>query len=144
MLVPTPPKVEARQMSGFTVKHDQTSIWETISAETNFTCTNCAPIVCVALLGEKELKKELGAPAPGQRDPDGRFVEWQNTSTEYQTSKLKGKLGARPCLSLFRQNSQWSDDHLRGTVRRGANRSCLSEGKICSRPEADGSAVTDN
>jgi len=69
MLLPAPPEVDARQTSGFTVKHDQTSIWKTIRSETNFICTNHAPIVCVALLGEKQLKKELAAPAPGQRDP---------------------------------------------------------------------------
>jgi len=61
-------------------------------------------------------------------------------STEYKNQNSKGKLGACPFLSLFRENSQWSDDSRRGTVRRGANWSSLPEGKICSRPEADGSA----
>jgi len=58
-------------------------------------------------------------------------------NTKNQNSK--GKLGACPCLSLFYENSQLSDDSLRGTVRRGANRSCLPEDKLCSQPEADGS-----
>jgi len=57
----------------------------------------------------------------------------------YKNQNSKGKLGACPCLSLFRENSQWSDNSLRGTVRRGANWSSLPEGKICSRPEADDS-----
>ena len=59
------------------------------------------------------------------------------SNTKNQNSK--GKLGARPCLSLFRENSQWSDDSLKGTVRRGANWSSLPGGKEGADREADGS-----
>jgi len=52
MLVPAPPEVDARQTSGFIAKHDQSLIWKIIGAETNFICTNHAPITCIALLGE--------------------------------------------------------------------------------------------
>jgi len=129
MLVPAPPKVDARQMSGFTVKHDRTSLWKTISAKTNFTCTNHAPIVCVALLVENNCRRGVGL-LPW---PDGsQMVVALNAGTRVPNTKnrnAKGKLGARPCLSLFRENSQWPDDSLRGTVRKGANWSSLPEGK---------------
>jgi len=63
MLVPAPPEVDARQTLGFTVKRDQTSIWKTIRSETKLYLRNHAPVVCVALLREKQLRKELAAPA---------------------------------------------------------------------------------
>jgi len=58
---------------------------------------------------------------------------------ECKIQNSEGKLGARLCLSLFREISQWSDDSLRRTVRRGANGSSLPEGKAGADPEADGS-----
>jgi len=136
MLVPAPPEVDARQTSGFTVKHDQTSIWKTISAETNFTCTNHAPIICVTLLGENNWRRSLRL----QPWPEGSqwWLHWM-PEQEYRMQNSKGKRGACPCLSPFCENSQWSDDSLRGTVRRGANQSSLPEGKTCSRTEAGGS-----
>jgi len=62
MLVPAAPEVDARQTSGFAVKHDQTSIWKIVRSETKLYLRNHALIVCVALLGENQLKKELAAP----------------------------------------------------------------------------------
>jgi len=86
--------------------------------------------------------RELAAPALGRGIPN---VVALNAGTRVRNTKNqnpKGKLGARPCLSLFRENRQWSDDSLRGTLRRGANRSSLPEGKPGADPEADGSIIT--
>jgi len=101
MLVPAPPEVDARQTSGFIVKHDQTSIWKTISAETNFTCTNHVPIVCVALLGETQLKTEFADPALARGIPK---VVALNAGTRVFCTDIKvpkESSGQRPRLSPF-------------------------------------------
>jgi len=145
MLVPAPPEVDARQTLGFIAKHDQTSIWKTISAKTTLYLQKPCPDRLRSSSRRKQLKKELVAPAPGQRDPDGGCVECRNTSQSYKSRNSKGKLGAHPCLSLFRESSQWSDNSLtQGTVKGETNRSCLPEGKAGAEPEADGSLLLDN
>jgi len=140
MLVPSPPAVNARQTSGFTVKHDQTSIWITIRSETKLYLRNHAPIVCVALLGEKQLK-ELAAPALARGIPE---VVALNAGTRVRNTKIKTQnenSGHALAFHLSARAGNGQTIASRGTVRRGANLSSLPEGKICSRPEADGSVT---
>jgi len=101
MLVPAPPEVDARQMSGFIAKHDQTSIWKTIRSKTTLYLRNRAPIVCIALFGENQLKKELGAPAPGQRDHRWWLHWMQEHEYRIQKSKLKRKPRGMPLPLTF-------------------------------------------
>ena len=91
------------------------------------------PIACVALLGETIEEGAYGS-WPTQRVPSRDRVESRKNQI-HENRNSKGNLAARLFLSLFLKSSQWSNDSLRGTVRRGANRSCLPKGKARSLPK---------
>jgi len=93
------------------------------------------------MLQSKPTEEGACGSCPGKRDSKCGCVECSNMSIECKNQNTKGKFRACPSLSLFRENSQWSDDSKRGIVRRGANRSSLPEGKTCSQQEADGFVV---
>jgi len=59
---------------------------KTIRSETNLYLRKYAPIVCVALLGENQLKKEFAAPALGRGTP--KVVAF-NAGTQVRDAKIK-------------------------------------------------------
>ena len=101
MLVPAPPEVDARQTSGFTVKHDQTSIWKTIRSETKIYLQKPCFDYLRSPSRRKPTEEGVFSSCPGHRDPKGSCVECRNTMLYTDTKAHKESSGQRPRLSPF-------------------------------------------
>jgi len=125
MLVPAPPEVDARQTSGFTAKHDQTSIWKTVRSKTKLYLRNHAPIVCVAFLGEKQLKKEFAAPALARGIPEVVALNAKTRVCYMDIKAHKESSGQHPRLSPFPivANDQTIASHREWYRKKKTNRS---------------------
>ena len=99
MLVPAPPEVDARQTSGFTVKHDQTSIWKTIRSETKLYLHKPRFDYLRSPSRRKPREEGVFGSCPGQRDSKGSCVECRNTMLYTDIKAYKESSGQRPRLS---------------------------------------------